>query len=259
MIDLVTLVLEGGPLQYAILLLAGLGLPLTLLFGLASVRFRIPSAASMAVPAVMVAMGVFGTWLGLTQARMALAHASPEIVPVLAAAGLSVALYTTVLGGLLVGGLLLVQAVLAVVAAGPQLGDPEAVPTARTELVVGGCLAAATGSATWGWTAWWWGRSGYWSALSRAAPEVREVLMAAAVADAFPWVVVAGGVTVAALLAGTVALVLRQDTLTPRSLVGLGVSATLAVAMLALPGVNLLITADIAEAARAALAPVEGR
>ncbi|MCO4745758.1 MAG: hypothetical protein KC912_13275 [Proteobacteria bacterium] len=91
---------EGGPFMYLLLLgfpAAALATLVLMVFG--AFRFRVPLGIWLAPAFAMLAVGWAGTALGATQALEAMAYVSGEMFVTLSAAGHSVALYTTIMGG----------------------------------------------------------------------------------------------------------------------------------------------------------------
>lgn len=104
-----TLLQDGGGFQYLILLGGVAGLPLSIILSLLSARLRIPAAAHLLLTVPLVGQGILGTHMGLVMLAQALPNASPEVAPILAASGLSIARYTTIFASLFSGIILAVR------------------------------------------------------------------------------------------------------------------------------------------------------
>ncbi|MEZ4318375.1 MAG: AgmX/PglI C-terminal domain-containing protein [Myxococcota bacterium] len=101
MIDPVAAFRDGGPLMLAILgVLSVLQLAVVALYGSLLLRLRLPSAIWVALGAVPLLLGLFGTIQGVGMAMAAVASVSPENLVEVASAGTAISLYTTIAGAL---------------------------------------------------------------------------------------------------------------------------------------------------------------
>lgn len=95
----VVLFQEGGSFMYLFILLVPFVASVSLLAAmLTGSGRRVPVAAWWAGPVLLLVNGLVGTWWGLEMCLQALARASREVVPVLAANGAAVSLYTLLVG-----------------------------------------------------------------------------------------------------------------------------------------------------------------
>jgi hypothetical protein len=98
---------KGGAFMYLIALLSVVGFFLPVLLGVFSVQAkRVPALLWVLMPGLVLMAGIVGTAQGLQQASDAVVHASPDIRPMLSAAGMSVGLMTQFFGAALAAGLL---------------------------------------------------------------------------------------------------------------------------------------------------------
>lgn len=90
---------DGGPFMYLLLLAVPASALLALVWTVLSLlKIRVPLPVWLFAPVSTIGVGLLGTALGMNMALEAIAHASAEMKSTLAAAGYSVALYTTLVG-----------------------------------------------------------------------------------------------------------------------------------------------------------------
>ncbi len=110
MVDPVTLFKDGGPLAYLVLMVAMAGLPVSVVLAVVGIKLRVPAAVYIGVPLLALGTGIVGTQISLQIVEDVLPKASFETRATLAANGLSVSLYTVLLGVGLSGALLGISA-----------------------------------------------------------------------------------------------------------------------------------------------------
>jgi hypothetical protein len=251
MIDPLTLISDGGYFQWLILLLGIAGLPVALVVAILNTRLWIPTAGYMVIPAAVVSLGVLGTDMGYDMMRLVLPKTSEHVRPILAANGMAVGLYTTIFASLFASGILFLSAGLSAVSLAIRWkttdGEEAKEASARTELLGGIALLAATAIATLGWALWLNYRAFYWSAFAKAAVELRATMMATALQNGSSVFLVAAILFVVSSLAGIAAVTLRRESLTRGGIASLVVSGVLASAIIIVPGVTQLGLGDLHE------------
>ncbi|MFT4979914.1 MAG: hypothetical protein ACI8S6_005826, partial [Myxococcota bacterium] len=140
---------DGGPVMYLLGMLAMLATLLVMLgAGLGLAKLRVPALLWLAVPLMLLCSGIVGSLQGVTMTAEAIGYASTDTRSVLAHAGYSVSLITTIAGLLLACLALLGGAWAQALAAAARPGEGAVMqPVAAGAAVV--ALVAGLGLALW--------------------------------------------------------------------------------------------------------------
>ena len=141
----------GGPLMTVTMGLFALGIPTTLLLGVLGItRLKVPIFAWLVVPSLLLLTGLAATLHGMLMASKAISFATPDTASILASAGFSYALMTTITGAVMAAILLVLSAWMA--ACGAIAQPVSGAIASRIPAVLGGGLLLLGGGLTLGGT-----------------------------------------------------------------------------------------------------------